>query len=1354
MNLKTTLVLLVLAAAGVVLYLYGLTLPPALTPGTPAPTAAAGTSLAILENELTPQKLTKLEVQQGGRRLVLERDAAGEWSLPGKWPTRKAEVDGLINLVTGLHSRFAPLPLTDPAKYGLDRPAVTIKVVADGKEHALFLSENDDKSSAGRFARPTYLRIDELNEVVRLSPGIITALDKPIDYYQQRRLFPSERIVKDTTTGEKADRLIADALSVVGPKETGNYALKRVGEEWELSEPVRDRPDPDKLKTILGTVPDIWAEQFVSGPAKPLSEYGLAPPEETLTVARPGGSVTLLIGKVSPTVRERKVTRPTPPGMPAGLPPLTETVKEEYRYAKLANNDQVFEIKADRLKELFVAAKELRDARLARFKTEDVRKVEIKYAGQEVVLAKEKERWQLEKPIKADAEANKVTEVLDKLSGLQARDADIVDKADPKSYGFDDPAKVGTVKLTVEQEKGEGEKKTKTTRTVSFVIGKHDTDKKKLSVKVDGWDRVNLVEDSVVGLAKRPALAYRGRRILDFVTSDVDSIRVERSGETVGLKNAKDGWKLDAPVRADADTVKAGNLASTLSNLEATEYVNDAPKPADLESFGLAKGALKATVTFTADSKKTPQVLLVGKARPDKPGEFYARLESGPSVFSLKKEVHDALDTASLAYRPQQLWQVLSDDVTALKVQRAGQEEYRLTKKDGAWAIAGPFDATAVTTQVEPMLTELTGPKAERYEAHDGKGKLKEYGLDAPALKVSVTAGGKERVLLVGKTTGKEVPGRYAKLGDSDAVFVVADKLASAVDKSALDLLDRRLLTLNEKAIERVQGQGTAAWALQRQGEAWQVVQSPAPAPFAADEATVGNLLRAWSDLHASRYAAYGPKAGPAAYGLSAPSATIIVTVQPPEKDGKKLPVVTHTLALGKPVEGTSGERYARLDNGPGIVVLSAAAVADLTPTYLDFVNRTLVKADAGAVTALVRQAGGQALDVRKKDGSWMVTKPQEAKADDPTLDRLVDQLTSLRAKKVAAYPAKDLKPFGLDAPAATLTLEGPKPVTLKVGGPVAGASGDSPDRYVQVQGSDVVGIVGGALARQLLAEPIRFRDKTIARFDDADRVLLERGGRKATFAKVDGTWKLVEPLEAEAEQADLDDFLNAVAKLRADEVVADKPADLKPFGLDKPEAKWSFQLGTTPKLTLLVGNRDKAGRAHARVEGKDLVFVLDAKLTERVAGEYRKRNVWTASPDPSQVERLRFVRPTGEFILEKAEGAWRLVGKPEAKVNQATVTDLLAALDKLKVDHYVADKGAELKLYGLAPPELVLEITTPTGRKELQIGRTEGDSKRRYARVPEKDRSDVFVLSEADTAKIVREAAGFLEGSDGRVKP
>src|SRR3954469_9684563 len=106
MNFKTTLVLLVLAAAGGVLFWVGPSVPVWVGLASPVPDAAGAGTLNILEAELTPQKVTRIDVQRGDRHVILERGADDEWTLPGRWPTRKPEVEQLVSLLTGLRSRF------------------------------------------------------------------------------------------------------------------------------------------------------------------------------------------------------------------------------------------------------------------------------------------------------------------------------------------------------------------------------------------------------------------------------------------------------------------------------------------------------------------------------------------------------------------------------------------------------------------------------------------------------------------------------------------------------------------------------------------------------------------------------------------------------------------------------------------------------------------------------------------------------------------------------------------------------------------------------------------------------------------------------------------------------------------------------------------------------------------------------------------------------------------------------------------------------------------------------------------------------------------------------------------------
>src|SRR5262249_28747108 len=69
---------------------------------------------------------------------------------------------------------------------------------------------------------------------------------------------------------------------------------------------------------------------------------------------------------------------------------------------------------------------------------------------------------------------------------------------------------------------------------------------------------------------------------------------------------------------------------------------------------------------------------------------------------------------------------------------------------------------------------------------------------------------------------------------------------------------------------------------------------------------------------------------------------------------------------------------------------------------------------------------------------------------------------------------------------------------------------------------------------------------------------------------------------------------------------------------------------------------------------GKDIVFLLDPKLSARALAEFRKRDVWAAPLDAFQVESVRFGYAKNPFVLTKTEtGEWR-GGEPGGRPRSA----------------------------------------------------------------------------------------------------
>jgi hypothetical protein len=887
---------------------------------------------------------------------------------------------------------------------------------------------------------------------------------------------------------------------------------------------------------------------------------------------------------------------------------------------------------------------------------------------------------------------------------------------------------------------------------------------------VEGWSRINSVEDAVLKLVKRPALAYRSRRVVDVAASDLSKIEIQRAGETYALEQVKNTWRLAQPVQADIDTSKADALAGDLSRLEAVEFVTNDPKAEDLDKlYGLSKPAVTAKLVF-ADDKKPPQTVSVGKQREGK-DEYFARLADDPAVFVVRKNVFESLNKDSLALRPLQLWNMPADDIAEVRIHKE-DPEYRLKREGDKWKITGPFEATGAAEQVRDLVDDLSNLRGEKYVAHSAK-DLVPYGLEKPYLRLQVVPSakkdaketGKERGLLVGKPTEKDAKSRFAKLEDSPAIFVLGEKVLAAVDRGALDLLDRDLLKLDTKDIQKIKATGgSGPFTLQQEKETWQVVDSAAP-KFAAAEDAVQSSLRAWSHLKAEKYAAFGPKIDWKTFGLDKPVAMITAIVTEPGDKDKPGKTSEHTVALGQEVKDSGGDRYARLDKQDAVVVLDEATVRELNRTHLDFVSREVLKFDLDAVNAIQRQMTGSDLEIVKKDDTWKITKPTEQPADTLTVEGLLEKTFRLRGKRVAAYPAKDLKPFGLDSPVASVILKldaqgKATSHTIKIGKTVEDADKkDSGDRYAVVDQSDVVVVLGDDLARQLVAEPLQFRDRNLASFSDADKLELERGTRKVAFTKVDGTWKMTAPVKADAEDGDIEDFLKGLLRLRADELVADKSSKGAAYGLDKPLALWRIKSGDKEVLSMLVGSaeqgkeKDGSPRHYAKLAGGDLVFLLSAKQSARALGEFRSRKVWKA-PDAAQVEKVTFGHAGSPFTLQRVDGNWQVAGKTDVKVNSKAVTDTLDALAGLQAERFVTDQTSELQLYGLQPPVLSVEVQTATGKSVLHVGRAEGESKRHYATVPGMEGAPVFIISEADSQRIVRDLRSFTEEKKDAKEP
>ena len=1110
----------------------------------------------------------------------------------------------------------------------------------------------------------------------------------------------------------------------------------------------------------------------------------LKKPKQTVGVTTKGATVTVKLGGVAKvTTRDESVPIPGPPGAPPRT--ITQKVETVYRYAQIEGNPQLFTVPAEKLGDLFARAGDLVDSRVARFSTDEVQAVTLTQPGKPpLALARKKgdpkatapaaqrDSWEIDqKPNPLLADAARVDELLARLAGFRGdADTDLY-RADPKARGLD-PAACVAVAVTVREKRPEGEPDAPA-REYKLLVGAPDLAAGKLPVQLAGWPRVALVADRLGGppapgwltaklfperlepVFRRDPVAYRSRKLFDTADPKVrlTGVTVDgASGFALKQEKAPDGrdvWKLAAPVASEADPQNANALLAQVSGLEATEFVADGTNPA---AFGLDKPKLTAALAF---STGRTYKLEVGGPRPGK-AEVFARLDGG-AVFALPVATTDALASGALKLLPLQVWSVPLDKLTGVEITRpdAPAESFALAKDGTDWKLSGPFAAPVKFLDAQPTVGALSVLPATNYEALAAPDAAK-YGFDKPFAKVKVTYTEKttdgERPVTKTVVIGGVTPGgqdRYARLDDPAApVFVLPAAYLSAVRTSPLALLDRNLLFLDPAKIAKVQIAGDkpeAAVTLTKDDKgAWKAEG----AAFAVDAVVAAQVAFTFAPLPVERLAAYGDAVRWADFGLEKPEHTVTITLA-----GDK--PATHTVQLGKP--DPLGGRFVRVDGGKAVGVVPALAVQALTRAKLDFADRTLLTFKPDELLGIVRVKGKEELELAPGAGDgWDVVKPAKQKADKPLVEELADALSRLRAEKVVAFGKKDevFKLYGLEPPEAVIALTvGAKAErkALRLGRPVDPAKPDG-DRYAAVESAapDAAGgVLPAALANKLLAPAVSFRDRTVGKFVDADKLVLERGPRKVTFAKVNGTWKVTAPLATDAEQAALDDLVAELAKLRASDWVADKPApaELKTFGLENPEATWTVTNGDKEVLVLRVGKTAADGRVYATAGATGVVALLGKAEAAKVLGEYRVRKPWAL--DAFQAEAVEITRGDKAFALKKAGTAWVDPAAPADAIDPRAVTELLGGLTALQVDRYAVDADGDPKLFGLEKPEATLAVTFKDGSKRvLAVGGVVGGTgdKQRYARVVDAARTDVFVLSVADTARLTRDRAVYVQ--------
>jgi hypothetical protein len=359
---------------------------------------------------------------------------------------------------------------------------------------------------------------------------------------------------------------------------------------------------------------------------------------------------------------------------------------------------------------------------------------------------------------------------------------------------------------------------------------------------------------------------------------------------------------------------------------------------------------------------------------------------------------------------------VKQDDIAKIELHYSDRDIVLERDKGKPWRLVKPIGAEADQTQANNLARAIADCAVVR-TVDDKPADLVPFGLKPPTTTVTVTTFDKKTLPAI--EVGKSTPigfNAYVRLADSPAVLLAEAVFSAGMNKTVNDLRVRDLMAfklddVRKLIIARDNGQTVE---IDRDGDHWKIVK---PAPYAADDTAVRMALSTLVNAKASDFIADAP-GDVTQYGLEKPHLTATVVL----KNGEQQSML---FGFKQSEQGKSGIYVRRGERAP-VYAVAGYVMSSLDKSVLDFRNRTIVKVDPEAVgTVKVKNSVGE-FTLKRAGTDWnVIAGGKTTEADIPAVERLLNQLRDLKGQSIVADPMPSAQPFGLDNPAAEITLVG-----------------------------------------------------------------------------------------------------------------------------------------------------------------------------------------------------------------------------------------------------------------------------------------------------------------------------------------
>ncbi|MBI5427368.1 MAG: DUF4340 domain-containing protein [Nitrospinae bacterium] len=538
----------------------------------------------------------------------------------------------------------------------------------------------------------------------------------------------------------------------------------------------------------------------------------------------------------------------------------------------------------------------------------------------------------------------------------------------------------------------------------------------------------------IPGERKRKEEKELSEKVLAFKAEDVDEFSLVRHDQTIVVRRTeKDGWEIVQPVQAKADGAAAESVLERLQSATFSRVVEE--NPADLAAFGLKQPSLQISLKWKSGGAS----IAVGDGSPIGHSLYVKRGDQDRVLLSPieKRE----LDRSLFELRDKTTLSFPVTEVVLAEIQRAGGEVLRFDKKNAVWTVTGKSTTKGDAGEIENLLNSVRSARVSEFVDEDPK-DLSAYGLAAPSIRFTVTAGEKNpsQSLLIGSQ--KEGGNYYAKVSAAKNVFAAGHGLVETLSRNELDFPDKSLLDFKEKDVAEIElvenGKTVHLVRDKKNAKGWRIDK---PIETEADPATASSLL---FDLKDARISAFleGDAKNLKAYGLDAPQKRLSLWSAENKSAGFKLGNKTN--------DGKS--YFAAREGEPSVFVLPDETVNKIFRALYDLRNRKLLRFKSEDAEKISIHYPDRTFELKRRGEDWELSKPETTAVKPFVPKDILWTLSGLEFESIVDPPLSP-KETGLDRPAAQITVSGKQDKPL--GKLTVGAQTEEQTlRYAQVEGT------------------------------------------------------------------------------------------------------------------------------------------------------------------------------------------------------------------------------------------------------------------------------------------------------------